>query len=201
MVASYTQLLQARYGDKLGPDAQEFIQYAVEGSIRLQKMIDDLLAFSRVVTHGREPDTVDAHAALGEAMANITMLRTENDAIIANGDLPRVNVDRQQLIILFQNLLQNAIKFRRAESPRIHVSARREGDQWVFSVQDNGIGIEPQYFERIFGIFQRLHTRAEYPGTGMGLSICKRIIERHGGRIWVESEFGKGTTFHFSLPG
>jgi signal transduction histidine kinase len=200
MIASYTQLLQARYGDRLDQDAKEFIDYAVEGASRLQCMIEDLMKYSRVVTRGKLPDTVDAHAALGEGLANLSLLIAENGAVVTNGDLPQVKADRSQLIHLFQNLIQNAIKFRRPERPLIHVSASRGNDGWVFAIRDNGIGIEPQYFERIFGIFQRLHTRTEYPGTGMGLSICKRIVERHGGRIWVESELGEGSTFHFTLP-
>jgi signal transduction histidine kinase len=199
MVASFTQLLEKRYSDKLDTDAKEFIGFAVDGANRMQRLINDLLAFSRLGTK-REPfKLIDCHAILSQAIANLNVAIRENHAITTDDNLPTVTADPAQMKQLFQNLIGNAIKFRRDESPRIHVSAERKENEWVFSVRDNGIGIEQQYKNRIFEIFQRLHSRDEYPGTGIGLAICKRIVERHGGRIWVESEAGKGSTFFFTL--
>jgi light-regulated signal transduction histidine kinase (bacteriophytochrome) len=200
MVSSYTQLLARRYKDKLDKDADEFIAFAVDGANRMQRMINDLLTYSRAGTRGKEFTSVDCEAALGQAHANLRIAIEEHNAVITHDPLPTVMADEGQLAQLFQNLISNAIKFRGEEPPRIHVSARRRNQEWVLSVRDNGIGIEPQYTERIFVIFQRLHTRAEYPGTGIGLAICRRIVERHGGRIWVESEPGKSSTFFFTLP-
>ncbi|MEI8079626.1 MAG: ATP-binding protein, partial [bacterium] len=215
MVASYTQLLAKRYQDRLDQDAQEFIGYAVNGAVRMQRLINDLLTYSRVQTKGKTFEPVDAHSALGEALVNLTVAIADSGAIVTNDDLPMVKADHTQLVQLFQNLIGNALKFRGAAPPHVHVSVEREaaaaapaadhwrppGMFWRFSVRDNGIGIEPAYFERIFVVFQRLHGQAMYPGTGIGLALCKRIVERHGGRIWVESELGQGTTFHFTLPG
>ncbi|HEY0157261.1 MAG TPA: ATP-binding protein [Thermoanaerobaculia bacterium] len=201
MVASYTQLLEHRYGDKLDDDAREFIGYAVDGARRMQGLINDLLSYSRVGTRGKAVAPLDSHAALGRAIANLRLLIAETGALVTNDDLPMVMADESQFAQLFQNLIGNGIKFRRpGVAPRIHVTARPEREQWVFSVSDNGIGIDPQFHSRIFALFQRLHAREEYPGTGIGLAICKRIVERHGGNIWVESEPGRGATFFFSVP-
>jgi PAS domain S-box-containing protein len=200
MVASYTQLLEKRYKDKLDSDANEFIQFAVDGAIRMQRLINDLLIYSRVGTRGKSFEPTDSHAVLGQAIANLSALIEENQAVVTNDDLPPIMVDESQMVQLFQNLIGNAIKFRGDQSPRIHVSAEQKGNEWVFSVKDNGIGIDPQFNERIFVVFKRLHQKEEYPGTGMGLAICKKIVERHGGRIWVKSELEKGSTFYFSIP-
>jgi light-regulated signal transduction histidine kinase (bacteriophytochrome) len=200
MVASYTQLLQRRYAGRLDADADEFIGYAVDGAHRMQRLIRDLLEYSRVGTHGKAPAPIDAGAALDNALANLHGAITEGGIQVERGPLPVVAADETQLAQLFQNLIGNAIKFRQGDAPRVSVSAQRVGPEWQFTVADNGIGIEPQYGERIFVLFQRLHTREEYPGTGIGLAICKKIVERHGGRIWVESEAGNGSTFRFTLP-
>jgi PAS domain S-box-containing protein len=200
MVSSYTQLLAQRYGDKLDQDGHEFIRYAVDGANRMQGLIQDLLAYSRITTRGSTFGPLDLHQALGEAIANIQTAINQSAAVVTNGALPTVNADRTQLVQIFQNLVGNAIKFRKEdESPRVHVSAERAGGEWIISIQDNGIGIDPQYFKRLFVIFQRLHGRQEYPGTGIGLAICKRIVTGHGGRIWVESAPGAGATFRFTM--
>jgi PAS domain S-box-containing protein len=200
MVASYTQLLEKRYKDKLDSDAREFIQFAVDGAIRMQRLINDLLAYSRLGTRGEPFELIDSHEVLGQAIANLSALIEENQAVVTNDDLPPIMADRSQMVQVFQNLIGNAIKFRSDQSPRIHISAEPKGGEWLFSVRDNGIGIDPQHKDRIFVIFQRLHGKGEYPGTGIGLTICKKIVERHGGRIWVESEPQKGSTFYFSVP-
>ena len=200
MVASYMQLLQRRYQGKLDADAEEFIAYAVDGARRMQALINDLLAYSRVSSRGKPFEPIACEAALDEALANLQMAIEESGAVIIHDPLPTVMADATQLMQLFQNLIGNGIKFRNEKVLHIHVSTERNGREWVFSVRDNGIGIDPQYHERIFAIFQRLHTREEYPGTGIGLAICKRIVERHGGRIWVESQPGEGSTFHFAIP-
>jgi signal transduction histidine kinase len=199
MVSSFTQLLERRYGDKLDRSAKEFIGFAVDGAQRMQRLISDLLAYSRVQTKGRPLSPTDSLAALGMAMENLSMAIHESRATVTHGDMPVVQADATQLVQLFQNLIGNAIKFHGADLPHIHVSAEPKGEEWVFSVRDNGIGIAPEYFERIFVIFQRLHAGGTYPGTGIGLAICKKIVERHGGRIWVESQPGKGSTFYFTL--
>ncbi|HOB75412.1 MAG TPA: PAS domain S-box protein [Phycisphaerae bacterium] len=200
MVSSYTQLLSRRYTGKLDADADEFIAYVVDGCAQMQTLINDLLAYSRVGSQGRPPAPTEAQASLQRALTNLQVAIQESGATVTSDSLPTVMADQLQLVQLFQNLVGNAIKFRREEPPRVHISARPEGQTWVFSVADNGIGIEPQYFDRIFVIFQRLHSKSQYPGTGIGLAICKRIVERHGGRIWVESEPDKGSTFYFTLP-
>jgi PAS domain S-box-containing protein len=200
MVASYTQLLEMRYKDKLDSDANDFINYAVDGANRMQRLINDLLVYSRVGTRGKPLEPVDSQSALGQAIVNLEVFISENQAIITNDDLPPVIADSIQLVQLFQNLVDNAIKFRSDKTPYIHVSVKQEGNEWVFSVRDNGIGIAPQYKERIFVIFQRVHSREEYSGTGMGLAICKKIVERHSGRIWVDSKPGEGSTFYFTIP-
>ncbi len=200
MVASYVKLLDRRYGDKLDQDAKEFIGYAVEGSTRMQQLINDLLTYSRVGTRGKPFEAVDLESVFAVMMDNLKVSINENDATVTHDPLPTVTADDLQMLQLFQNLVSNGIKFRGDVPPRVHVSATRDGDTWRFGVSDNGIGIDPEYFNRIFIIFSRLHTRAEYPGSGIGLAICKKIVERHGGRIWVESAPGKGSTFLFTIP-
>ncbi len=200
MVSSYTQLLAQRYENQLDAKAKKYIDYAVDGAVRMQTLINDLLAYSRLNTQGKTFERIDSHVALGEALKNLTGLIKETNALVSNDDLPIVQAESSQLIQLFQNLIGNAIKFRSVESPRIRVSAIDFSDEWRFAVKDNGIGINAEYAEKVFIIFQRLHTRSEYPGTGIGLAICKRIVERHGGRIWFESETGTGCTFYFTLP-
>lgn len=200
MVTSYTQLLAERYQDQLDDKAQKFIHYAVDGAVRMQLLINDLLIYSRVGTKGMPLELTDVHTVLGEAKNILGMAIYEAKAIITNDELPDVRADASQLVQLFQNLIGNAVKFRGEQYPHIHISARDEGQEWLFSVRDNGIGIDPQYADKLFIIFQRLHSRDEYPGSGIGLAICKKIIERHGGRIWFESELGKGTTFYFTFP-
>ena len=201
MVSSYVQLLARRYQGKLDQDADEFIAFAVDGATRMQRLINDLLVYSRVGTRGKKFEPVDGYQALAAALDNLQLALQENAASITHDPLPTVMADGSQLTQLFQNLIGNAIKFHGEEKPQVHVGARQQGDEWLFSVRDNGIGIAPENFERIFVIFQRLHSRGEYPGTGIGLAVCKRIVERHGGKIWLESEPGKGTTFYFTLAG
>jgi PAS domain S-box-containing protein len=200
MVVSYCQLLQRRYQDKLDSDADEFMAYIVDGASWMQRLINDLLAYSRVETHGKPFEPTDCSAILSRALANLKVAVKESSAVVTHSALPQVVADATQLTQLFQNLIGNAIKFHGGqEPPCIHVSAEHKGAEWVFGVRDNGIGIDPQHAERIFLVFQRLHSRRKYGGTGIGLAICKRVVERHGGRIWVESEPGKGSTFYFSI--
>jgi light-regulated signal transduction histidine kinase (bacteriophytochrome) len=199
-VAGCGQILERRYGHQLEPMARELIQHMVEGAARMQALILDLLAFSRVGARGHELVTVESAEALQRAMQQLEGAMNESHAQVEVSSLPRVKGDVDQLVQLFQNLMGNAIKYRGVEPVKIAIDAHANGNAWEFSVRDNGIGIEPQYFEKIFVLFQRLHTREEYPGTGIGLAICKKIVERHGGRIWVESTVGKGTAFHFTLP-
>lgn len=200
MVASFTQLLAKRYRGKLDKDADDFINFAVDGANRMQTLINDLLAFSRVATRGRPFEPVDCTEVLRQAMDNMMVTLKESQAEVTRGPLPIVQADGSQLVQLFQNLISNAIKFRGPETPRIHISAEPKEGEWVFAFRDNGLGIPKQHQERIFTIFQRLHRRSDYPGTGLGLALCKKIVERHGGRIWVESEPGQGSTFYFSIP-
>jgi len=200
MVASYVQLLERRYKDRLDSDANEFIAYATDGAGRMQSMINDLLDYSRVGTAGKTFEKTDCAHVFRQAVINLQGAIEESGTVVTQNNLPTINADETQLIHLFQNLIDNAIKFRGKESPHVHVAAKKKGGEWLFSVQDNGIGIDPQYLERVFVIFQRLHNRRKYPGTGIGLAICKRVVERHGGRIWVESKPGKGSTFFFAIP-
>jgi serine/threonine protein kinase/signal transduction histidine kinase len=200
MVASYTQLLQARYQGRLDADADEFIGFAVDGVTRMQGLINDLLALSRVGSRGDSLREIDSRRAFEQAVANLRAAIHESGAVVRGRNLPLVCADATQLVQLFQNLIGNALKFRRSEAPRVGVMARRRGPEWQFGVEDNGIGIEPRHQGRIFELFQRLHSRAAYPGNGVGLAICKRIVERHGGRIWVESRPGRGSRFFFTLP-
>jgi hypothetical protein len=200
MVSSYMQLLERRYKDKLDSDALEFINYAVDGSNRMKILINDLLAYSRVGMRGEELAHTNSEEALANALTNLQASIEESKAQITHDPLPRVMADGTQLESLFQNLIGNAIKFHGSQPPLIHVGVKKDKKDWIFSVSDNGIGIDPQYFERIFILFQRLHNRQEYSGTGIGLAISKRIVERHGGRIWIESQAEKGSTFFFTLP-
>ena len=200
MVSSYTQLLARRFEGQLDEKTRKYVHYAVDGASRMQSLINDLLAYSRVGRRGKPLEPADSHAILGEALRNLAARIEETHAVITNGDLPTVRTDASQLVLVFQNLISNAIKFRREGIPVIHVSALDKGGEWLFAVKDNGIGIEARHADRVFVIFQRLHTREEYPGTGIGLSVCKRVVERHGGKIWFESEPGNGTTFFFTIP-
>ena len=201
MVASYTQLLARRYKGRLDADADEFIGFAVDGVNRMKRLITDLLAYSRVGTRSRELHPVNSEAVLRNVLATLGPALQEASAEVASSALPVVLGDELQLEQLLQNLLGNALKFRRPDAPpRLSVEARPQDGLWLFSVRDNGIGIDREYFQRIFVIFQRLHGKDEYPGTGIGLAICKKIVERHGGRIWVESEEGRGARFVFTLP-
>ena len=199
IITGYVQLLQRRYKDRLDKDADDFIGFTVESVDRMRQLISDLLAYSRVGTRGVPFAAVDMGKVFGQAKANLAKSIAESDAQVVSDDLPAVLGDQGQLVQLFQNLIGNAIKFRGQGRPEIHVSARRSDALWQFSVSDNGIGIDPAYFEKIFVIFQRLHTQRQYPGTGIGLSICKKTVDRHGGTIWLESAPGSGTTFHFTL--
>jgi PAS domain S-box-containing protein len=200
MVSSYTQLILRRYGDRLDGDAKEFMDFIVDGATRMKRLIEDLLAYSRVGTRGKELQPTDCETALKKALTNLRAAIEESHAVVTHDPLPTVAADDVQLVQLFQNLVGNAIKFRNHEAPRVHVSAEEQTESWIFGVKDNGIGIDPQYFDRIFMVFQCLHAKGEYPGTGIGLAICKKVLERHGGRIWVESEPGKGSKFCFALP-
>jgi light-regulated signal transduction histidine kinase (bacteriophytochrome) len=200
MVASYVQLLERRYKEHIDEKAGRYIFFAVDGVKRMQKLIDGLLAYSRV-SRGATFSAVDMNRACDQALLNLTLAVREAGAVVTRADLPTVFGDETQLTQVFQNLLGNAIKFTKpGEAPRVDVTAGRSGNEWLFSVRDQGIGIDPQYADRIFLIFQRLHSREEYPGTGIGLSLCKRIVERHGGRIWVDSRPGQGATFTFTIP-
>jgi PAS domain S-box-containing protein len=199
-VANFAQLLQERYKGRLDAKADEFIDFMVDGVTRMQELINDLLAYSRVGSRGKEFVPADCGAALEQALKNLHVAVEESGAQVTHDSLPIVKCDRAQIMQLFQNLVGNSIKFRSAQPPRTHVGVERGPSEWVFSVKDNGIGIDPQYAERVFEIFQRLHTRKEYPGTGIGLAIAKKIVQRHGGRIWVESKLHQGATFFFTLP-
>ena len=199
MVGSYVQLLAKRYRGRLDADADEFIGFALDGALRMQRLIEDLLAYSRVGSRGVALVSTDANLALERALGSLRLAIEEAAAEVTSDPLPAVRADPGQLEHLFLNLISNAIKFRGAEPPRVRVSAVLRAGEWEFTVEDNGIGIEAEYFERIFVIFQRLHGRDQYQGTGIGLAIAKKIVDRHGGRIWVESVAGRGTTFHFTL--
>ncbi len=200
MVSSYVQLLAQRYQGQLDTDADEFIEYAVDGTRRMQILINDLLTYSRVSTKGKPFTVVDCQMVLQHACSGLEVAIEEAAALITHDPLPTVLADEVQMMQLFQNLLGNAIKFRGKQAPVVHVGVERQGQLWLFSVRDNGIGIEAQFAERIFIIFQRLHNKVDYPGTGIGLALCKKIVERHGGAIWVESQLNQGATFYFTLP-
>lgn len=199
MVASYTQLLSKRYKGRLDADADEFIAFAVDGASRMQRLIKDLLAYSLIGPKGSVTAHISSEQALQQALLNLRGSIESSGAVVTHASLPTVPADEMELVQLFQNLVGNGIKYQKSV-PSIHVSAARNDDGvWIFSVKDNGIGIESKYFEKIFGMFQRLHKREEFDGTGIGLAICKKIVERHGGHISVESEPGQGSTFHFAL--
>ena len=200
-IASYSQLIERRYKGQLDSDADEFIDFMVIGAKRMKSMIQGLLEYSRVGTRGEEFQEFNAEEALSYALLNLKSAIEECHVEVTHDSLPVIFGDESQITSVFQNLIGNAIKFKKPQfPPRIHISAKKEGNEYIFSVQDNGIGMEKQYTDRIFEVFKRLHTIDEYEGTGIGLSIVKRIIERHGGRIWVESEFGVGSTFYFTIP-
>lgn len=200
MVASFTQLLQRRYQGKLDAEADEFIRYAVDGAQRMQTLILDLLSYSRLSTKGQSPRRIDASSACEAAITQLRQSIQEKNAIVTVAPLPTVVGYNTQLTQLFQNLIGNALKYCNRQQPEVHVSAAANADHWVFSVRDNGIGIEPQYFERIFQMFKRLHTREQYSGTGIGLALCQKIVARHRGRIWVDSQPGQGSNFQFTIP-
>jgi len=199
-VTNFVQLLAKRYSGRLDKDADEFIGFVVDGTTRMARLIDDLLEFSRAGRADKPMEPTDCREVLARVVAGLAVSIRESGAVIHHDGLPAVQGNPSQLTQLFQNLIANALKFRGAGSPEIHVWAVRQGADWLFRVRDNGIGIAPEYSERIFVIFQRLHGRNEYPGTGIGLAICKRIVTCHGGRIWVESQPGRGSTFCFTLP-
>lgn len=201
MVASYLQLLERRYKGKLDADADDFINFAVDGARRMQTLIQDLLQYSRVEMRGNSFEPADFESILETVLDGLQVMIKENRAVVTHDPLPTVACDKTQIAQLLHNLIANGIRFRGESPPEISLSARRGKGEWIFSVRDNGIGIDSQYFERIFVIFQRLHGKKEYPdGTGIGLAVCKSIVERHGGRIWVDSEPGKGSLFQFSMP-
>ena len=201
MVASYTQLLAKRYVGRLDSDADEFISYAVDGCNRMQTLIRDLLAYSHSGTDGKAQRVISTEDVLQEVLINLRAMIEESGAVVTHDSLPTIMSSGSQLAQIFQNLIGNAIKYRSASAPRVHISAtKNDGKGWVLSVRDNGMGIEPQYFEKIFVLFQRLHGREEFSGTGIGLAVCKKIVEQLGGTIWVESQPEKGSTFYFSLP-
>lgn len=200
-ISSYLQLIETRYADQLDEDGKEFIDYAVDGAMRMKQLINDLLLYSRVQRNKGKFDLVSVEDIVHNVLEGLALNIEENQAEITYDTLPKIHSNEGQLSQLFQNLLTNAIKFRNQEtSPKVHIGVEKQGEEWLFCVRDNGIGMQPDYFERIFIIFQRLHSRKKYPGTGIGLAICKRIVQNHGGHIWVESEVGNGTTFYFTLP-
>jgi light-regulated signal transduction histidine kinase (bacteriophytochrome) len=198
-ISGVVQILQRRYSGQLDERADELIQHAVDGAARMQTLINDLLAYSRVTTRGEALQPTDCAALLRGVLLHLESVIEESGAKITFDSLPTVEGDTEQLAQVFQNLISNAIKYRGERVPVIHIGAEKVGEEWVFSVRDNGIGMEPKYFERIFVLFQRLHGREEYSGTGIGLALCKKIVERHKGRIWVESEPGQGSTFYFTV--
>ncbi|MFC6764693.1 ATP-binding protein [Natrinema soli] len=200
MVSSYLGLIERQYGDELDEDGEEFLDYAIDGSERMKEMIDGLLEYSRVDTQGNPLEPVDLEEVLVNVRKDLELQIEETGTTIKTGELPRVEGDESQLRQLFQNLLSNAIEYNSDEPPRIDVSAERDAEEWMISVRDNGIGIDPEDQDRVFEVFQRLHSQEEHSGTGIGLALCKRIVERHGGEIEVDSTPGEGTTFVFSLP-
>ncbi|MBI1792493.1 MAG: hypothetical protein HYR60_33640 [Acidobacteria bacterium] len=200
LIAGFVQLLERRYKGKLDATADEFIASAMEGVAQMQERIQGLLEYSRISTRGGEFQPVDCERLFQDVLASLRAGQEESAAVVTHDPLPTLSADARQLRVVFQQLLSNAVRYRSEDPPRVHLRAQADGAEWTFSIQDNGIGLDPQYAAQIFVIFRRLHTRSEYPGTGLGLALCKRIVERHGGRIWVESEPGKGAAFHFTLP-
>jgi light-regulated signal transduction histidine kinase (bacteriophytochrome) len=200
MVTLYSQLLEKRYKDSLDSDADDFIEYIVDNAKRMKYLIDDLLEYSRVTSQTREFENIDLEKVLENILSNLSILIVENNVEVNHDPLPTIFADKNQMMQVLENLITNAVKFRGEKPPKIDISAKKGNKEWIFSVKDNGIGISPKHQEQIFEVFKRLHTREEYPGTGIGLSIAQKIIERHGGRIWLESEPGKGSTFYFTIP-
>ena len=199
-VGGYIRLLERRAYGHLDERAKGFLHGAIEGALRMERLINDLLDYSRVDSWGHAFAPTDLEGVLRQALENLQPRIKSEQAVITHEPLPKVSVDSTQLMQVFQNLISNALKFRGEPAPAIHVAASQQNGNWLISVRDNGIGIDPQYFGKLFHLFQRLHNRRQYPGTGIGLAVCKRIIERHGGSIWVESQVGKGATFYFTLP-
>jgi len=199
-ISSYVQLISRRYTNRLDGEAEEFMNYVVSAAVHMQTLLSDLLAYSRVGSSGGRFKLTDLNAALARATTNLKTLINDSNAVIEHEGLPAVYSDEVQMVQVFQNLIGNAIKFRGSGPPSVHIAADMDNDEWVICVSDNGIGIDPKYFGRVFHIFKRLHSRGKYDGTGIGLAVCKKIVERHGGRIWVESEPGKGSTFYFTIP-
>jgi light-regulated signal transduction histidine kinase (bacteriophytochrome) len=199
-VSGCLQLLEKKYQNTLGSDADQYIRYAVDSAVRMKELIQDLLAYSRIGTRGKPPAPTNCEEILKKAQSNLESAISQAGASVTHDPLPTVLGDDTQLLQVFQNLIGNSIKFRRDEPPHVHISAKKKKDEWIFSVKDNGIGIESRYLDRIFVIFQRLNKRSEYEGTGIGLAIVKKVVERHHGRVWVESEPGVGTTFDFTIP-
>ncbi len=200
MVASFAQLFARRYQGTLDERGEKYLGYVVDGAYRMQQLIDDLLKYSRVGTRGQSLVPVNCNQVVTQALLHLQVSLDETGAQVKTENLPTLRADETQLLQLFQNLIGNAIKFRGEAAPQVRIWAQRAGDAWQFGVADNGIGIDPQFAERIFVIFQRLHSREEYPGTGIGLAVCKKIVQRHGGRIWFESAPAKGATFFFTIP-
>src|SRR4030042_951036 len=200
VIKGFLMLFEKRYKDKLDEKANEIIRFTVDGAERMQELIKDLLEYSQVGTKGKEFKPADCSLILNKAISNLKVSIEESGGVVTHDTLPTVTADAIQLSRLFQNLIGNAIKFHGSEAPMVHISTERKGDEWLFSVRDNGMGIDPKFADRIFTVFQRLNSSDEYPGTGIGLAICKKIVEHHGGRIWVESEPGKGATFYFTIP-
>ena len=200
MVSSYLQLLDRRYKDKLDSDAEDFINFAVDGAQRMHNLIADLVSYSRINTRENAFEPTDLNQVLDRALAAASESTRGSTAVITHDALPTLIADSVQVEQLFGHLVDNALKFQNSKRPRVHIGAEHRSSEWVFFVRDNGIGIDPELADRIFQVFQRLHGRGDYPGTGMGLAICRRIVERRGGRIWVESEPGKGSTFYFTMP-
>jgi light-regulated signal transduction histidine kinase (bacteriophytochrome) len=199
-VTSYLQSIEQRYPDKLDGEGREFITFAVDGARRMKNLINDLLIYSRVENRSRTFTLLEMQQVLDKAKESLGLSITEADVRITHDPLPQLVADEDLMGQIFQNLIGNAIKYRSAKQPEIHIGANCTDQYWTFSIRDNGIGIEQQFLERIFVIFQRLHTIEEYPGTGIGLAVCKKAVELHGGRIWAESEPGQGTTFYFTIP-
>ncbi|MFX0035226.1 MAG: ATP-binding protein [Candidatus Hermodarchaeota archaeon] len=198
-IVSFSQLLEDKYQDKLDKDGKEFIHFITDGAKNMNTLIKDLLLYSRITTHAQPSKLTNLEQILKGALFNLHESIKESGAVITHDEMPVLKVDKTQFIQLFQNLLSNAIKFRRQEPPKIHIGVKKVNDEWLFSFTDNGIGIESKFFDKLFNIFYRLHTKEEYPGTGIGLPICKKIVQRYGGKIWVNSEFGRGSTFYFTI--
>ena len=201
MVANYAQMLKKKFSSKLGPTGDQYIGYVTGGALRMEQLLKDLRSYTEASIAEQEPtEDVNSGAILEQVLANLDVGIRDSGASVSRTPLPIVRMHTFQLQQLFQNLISNSIRYRNTDQPRIHVAAERRGDEWLFSVEDNGIGIDPLYKEQIFGVFKRLHGTTDYPGTGMGLAICKRIVESAGGRIWVESQLGRGSTFFFTIP-